>query len=100
MRTKKPTEHHCRFTHRDCEYFPCHDNIPLEEFNCLFCFCPLYAMGKNCGGNFRYKESGIKDCSACTIPHSKSAYDYIIGRFKDIAEITRLVDENTPDNWL
>ncbi|MBP8030977.1 MAG: metal-binding protein, partial [Acetobacterium sp.] len=33
------------FQHRDCEYFPCHQADDLEDFNCLFCYCPLYALG-------------------------------------------------------
>ena len=31
---------------RDCEYFPCHAGVSEEDFNCLFCYCPLYALGK------------------------------------------------------
>lgn len=37
-------------------------------FNCLFCFCPLYLKGAECGGNFRYTEKGVKDCSQCMFP--------------------------------
>ena len=35
---------------RACEYFPCHEGVPEEDFNCLFCYCPLYALGKACAG--------------------------------------------------
>ena len=42
------------FSHKKCEYFPCHKGADPEEFNCLFCYCPLYALGKDCGGNFTY----------------------------------------------
>ena len=28
-----------------CEYFPCHKTDKPEEFSCLFCYCPLYALG-------------------------------------------------------
>ena len=28
------------FENRDCRYFPCHSG--LTDFNCLFCYCPLY----------------------------------------------------------
>ena len=31
---------------RACEYFPCHGGVPEEEFNCLFCWCPLYTLGE------------------------------------------------------
>ena len=26
------------------EYFPCHHVSDIENFNCLFCYCPLYAQ--------------------------------------------------------
>lgn len=70
-----------------CEYFPCHDDICSEDFNCLFCYCPLYALGEACGGEFRYTEDGIKDCSGCSVPHRKEAYEYITGRFEEIAKL-------------
>ena len=62
----KPEE--CRysfFQHTACEFFPCHETAHPEDFNCLFCYCPLYALGDRCGGNFRYIGDGIKDCSGC-----------------------------------
>ena len=57
------------FRNTACEYFPCHEGLDESEFNCLFCYCPLYALGPHCGGNFTYTEKGIKDCTACTILH-------------------------------
>ena len=60
-----------------CEYFPCHKGVKKEDFNCLFCYCPLYMLGEDCGGNFTYTH-GIKDCSNCTIPHQKNSYSYIM----------------------
>ena len=52
----------------------------LEDFNCMFCYCPLYFL-EDCGGNYTYIK-GIKDCSNCLIPHKPKGYDYIneIGR--------------------
>lgn len=41
------------FNHSACEFYPCHD-MPAEDLNCLFCFCPLYRLGEDCGGNFTY----------------------------------------------
>ena len=38
----KPEE--CRysfFQHTQCEFFPCHKTAKPEDFNCLFCYCPL-----------------------------------------------------------
>ena len=63
-------KHYAFFCNRECEMFPCHKGIPEEEFNCLFCFCPLYALGSGCGGNCSYTKEGIKDCSACLLPTS------------------------------
>ncbi|MCQ4636011.1 cysteine-rich small domain-containing protein [Anaerovorax odorimutans] len=77
------------FSHRDCEFFPCHKAADTEQFNCLFCYCPLYALGDECGGNFNYTENGIKDCSDCTIPHSPGGYEYIMKNFSKIVELTK-----------
>ena len=65
------------FQNKECSYFPCHKGIDTESFNCLFCYCPLYALGEDCGGNFTYTESGIKDCSGCLRPHKKENYPVI-----------------------
>ena len=81
------------FSNTKCEYFPCHKTNDPENFNCLFCYCPLYALKDKCGGNFRYTEKGIKDCTNCTLPHHRKNYDYIIGKFKEIVEITKLDSE-------
>ncbi len=59
------------FSHKKCEYFPCHRGADPEDFNCLFCYCPLYALGDKCGGNFKYNEKGFKDCTNCQLPHKK-----------------------------
>ncbi|TQW47081.1 cysteine-rich small domain-containing protein, partial [Clostridioides difficile] len=76
------------FNHKDCEFLPCHKTNKPEEFNCLFCYCPLYALGENCGGNFKYTDKGIKDCSSCMLPHKKDNYNYIMSKFQDLVKIT------------
>ena len=81
------------FSHTECEFFPCHKTNDPENFNCLFCYCPLYALKDKCGGNFKYTEKGIKDCTNCTLPHQRKNYDYVIGKFKEIIEITKLDTE-------
>lgn len=80
------------FNHKDCEYFPCHKTNDPDNFNCLFCYCPLYALKDKCGGNFRYTDNGIKDCSNCFLPHRRDNYDYIIRKFQDIINITKKGD--------
>lgn len=75
------------FQNRDCPYFPCHTVKDSKDFNCLFCYCPLYALGVGCGGDCSYTEDGIKDCSACLIPHDPKGYDYILSQFGRIAQL-------------
>ena len=83
------TENYKFFQHRECEFFPCHKTEDEENFNCLFCYCPLYALGENCGGNFKYTEDGIKDCSDCLVPHKKKNYEYIMNKSDEIVEVAR-----------
>ena len=80
------------FQNRECEYFPCHDTDDPQRFNCLFCYCPLYALGRRCGGHFRYTESGVKDCSGCLFPHRPENYRRVLDRFPEILELTRKSD--------
>ena len=53
----------------------------------------LYTLGDKCGGNFRYTESGIKDCTECMLPHKRENYGYIIGKYGEIMEKARKTDE-------
>lgn len=77
------------FQNKTCEYFPCHKTDDIENFNCMFCYCPLYALGKNCGGSYRYLENGVKDCSGCTLPHRRESSRMIESRFADLAELAK-----------
>ena len=72
------------FQNRECSYFPCHKGADCENFNCLFCYCPLYALGDKCGGAFAYTENGIKDCSKCLIPHRSENYDRIMEKMAQV----------------
>ncbi len=72
-----------------CEYFPCHKTDKSDDFNCLFCFCPLYALGDCCGGNFVYTEEGIKDCSGCMIPHRRENYEKIMDKMSLVMELAK-----------
>lgn len=85
METKK----YAFFQHTECEFFPCHKTNHPENFNCLFCYCPLYALGEKCGGNWSYTEKGYKNCSACMLPHNPAGYDYVIGKYGEIAELAK-----------
>ncbi len=72
------------FQNGKCEYFPCHEGVDERDFNCLFCYCPLYMLGDRCGGNLRYTKKGVKDCSGCTVPHRRGNYGYMIERFGEM----------------
>lgn len=66
------------FQNKKCQYFPCHRG--LDDFNCLFCYCPLYSK-EDCPGTPRYLEKGgkkIKDCTNCIFPHQPGNYDTVI----------------------
>ncbi|MBC5712907.1 metal-binding protein [Roseburia sp. BX1005] len=66
------------FENIDCKYFPCHKG--LKDFNCLFCYCPMYTK-EHCPGNPKYIEANgrkIKNCSDCTFPHQPENYDKIM----------------------
>lgn len=75
------------FAHRECEFFPCHPGADPDRFNCLFCYCPLYCLGKNCGGNFTVLENGVKDCSGCLYPHIPENYQAVNSRYQEILDI-------------
>lgn len=79
------------FQNKACPYFPCHDS-PAEGFNCLFCYCPLYALGKRCGGRFTYLDNGVKDCSQCDFPHRQENYDAVLCRYQDILDVVKRED--------
>ena len=61
-----------------------------EAFNCLFCYCPLYALGPHCGGHFSYTKAGVKNCTACTRLHAGDAgADIVRQQFAQLAELAR-----------
>lgn len=80
------SKNYSHFSHRNCEYFPCHETWgesdgETAEFNCLFCYCPLYP-NETCPGDPSYfvDKLGrkIKDCSGCIYPHQPENYEYIM----------------------
>ena len=77
------------FQHKNCEYFPCHTGADPETFSCIFCYCPLYCLGENCGGSYRYTDDGIKDCSGCLRPHRRENYESICKKMSEVLELTK-----------
>lgn len=86
---EKTVSHYDFYQNRECEYFPCHEGADPEEFSCLFCYCPLYALGENCGGSFDYTEQGIKDCSRCLKPHRRENYQRILDKMPALLELAK-----------
>ncbi len=69
------------FQNKECEYFPCHKTDNIDDFNCMFCYCPLYMLGDKCGGNYKILDNNVKDCSNCLVPHTKNAHTFIENKF-------------------
>ena len=80
---QKPTKKYQYFQHRECEYFPCHAGEDPENFNCLFCYCPLHFLGNKCPGTPRFTEKGVKDCTKCSFPHRKENYETVVRILKE-----------------
>lgn len=93
-RRSRMSDKYSYFSHRECEFFPCHPGADPDDFNCLFCYCPLYMLGERCEGSFSYLDNGIKDCSACLYPHLRENYGAVNARFHEIAEAMRKNDKD------
>ena len=71
---------HSFFQNKECAYFPCHEGVKEDCFNCLFCYCPLYSL-EECPGKYKFIESKgkmVKECTECTFPHEAENYELII----------------------
>lgn len=87
------------FTHRACRFFPCHEGIDPDEFNCLFCYCPLYALGPDCEGDYTYNAKGYKDCTACTLPHRGDAgTEHVKRHYAALAQLAARPEEGMAKN--
>ena len=77
------------FENRECCYFPCHQGMQGQGFNCLFCYCPMNPY-PDCLGTPSYlrRASGavVKDCSGCTFPHEPEHYQQIMEFLKKKAD--------------
>ena len=89
-------KHYQFFQNRECEYFPCHKDVEEKDFNCLFCYCPLYTLGEKCGGNFVYTETGTKSCVNCNFPHKRENYAALIKRFPELCVLAARREEDKP----
>lgn len=73
------TENYKKFSHKECEFYPCHKIEDGEDQNCLFCYCPLAWL--KCPGTYTIIESPKnilrKDCSQCTITHGNKGWEIV-----------------------
>lgn len=71
---------------RGCFWYPCHQGISNEEYDCRQCYCSLYntcrvIRNESTGGYlFRYidnedKEQSVWACEKCTLLHNKDNVD-------------------------
>lgn len=72
------SENYKRFQNSACEYFPCHKGVAAKDFNCLFCYCPLFFL-KDCGGNPAWRGL-VKDCTGCALPHAPGGWEAVQAR--------------------
>jgi Zn-finger protein len=86
------------FRNTRCEHFPCHD-LDARQFNCLFCFCPMYHM--EClsePGHLETQGVRIKDCSRCDYPHRPENYERIIRHVASSSPLTEGRSTNPADD--
>jgi len=77
---------HRYFNNEKCMFFPCHSLPDNGEFNCLFCYCPLYPLGDDCDGIYKWVEHEnikIKLCMDCHLPHIPEHYDMIMDKLTE-----------------
>lgn len=80
---------HYKFVqNKKCQFFPCHQMKNEENFNCLFCYCPLFALKDECGGNPEFLEDGTKSCMNCTAPHNgPGGHDFVMKKIDKVLEL-------------
>lgn len=80
------------FRNFQCRYFPCHEGIDPENFNCLFCYCPLDHI-INCGGDYTITKDGKKDCGKCVLPHIPENYGEVVAKVKKLLDEKKFPDD-------
>ena len=64
MESSTSEKHFQFFSNSKCEYFPCHSTNDPENFNCLFCYCPLYALEINAAETLPILPGGLRIAAA------------------------------------
>ena len=72
------------FSHKKCEFFPCHKNADPDDFKLSVLLLPAICLGEKCGGNFRYTERELKTAQNCMLPHKRKNYGYVTGKYQEL----------------
>lgn len=83
------------FSTKNVNFFPVIKQSIPKISTAYSVIVPSMALGSHCGGNFRWLENGIKDCSRCLLPHARSSYSYVTQKF---SEISKLAMKNRQDD--
>lgn len=82
------------FQNTECEFYPCISGIDPKDFNCKFCYCPLYYLPIDCEGTYTLGigESlpSLKDCSNCKIPHNgEDGLKHVLRKIEEFNKICK-----------
>ena len=77
------------FSHKKCEYFPCHKGADPEELQLPVLLLSAVRAGREMRREFPYTENGIKDCTGCLVPHRRENYGYITGKYRELAQMMK-----------
>jgi len=81
------TDNYKFFSHKQCEFYPCHEGYNDKDMNCLWCYCPLQTKPSCPGirdGSAKFLSNGYKDCSNCTFPHDKENYNEMLKELNEM----------------
>ena len=88
------------YCNKSCEYYPCHKG--LSEFNCLFCFCPLYRT--ECSGSYVMIESDGRKIKGTihwlSAQFAKNATVALYDKLFNIANTADIPEDKTYDDYL
>ena len=70
-------KHFAFYTNKECEYYPCHPVPEGTEFNCLFCYCPLYMLGRKCGGTSPIWKAASRTAASAWYPTAGRTMDLL-----------------------
>ena len=70
-------------------------NAIVDNFDKSLGYCDLKGMPAARQAIYNYHlENGIKDCSACTVPHTEGGYEKIASKLRAVSEMAKRNREN------